>query len=598
MRMSKLFSQTLRDAPSEAEVTSHQLLLRAGFIRQLAAGVFSYLPLARRSLSKIEAILRQEIEAIGGQEISMPVVQPAEIWKESGRWQLIDAELGRFKDRTGRDMVLAMTHEEALADLVRREVRSYRQLPQLLYHIQTKWRDDPRPRAGLIRAREFTMKDSYSLDADWDGLDRQYRNHYQAYFNIFRRCGLPVIAVGADVGMMGGEMAHEFMYLTPIGEDTLLLCENSDYAANRQIATFRKKEPPAEQALPVEKVATPNSKTIEDLANFLDIPKSKTAKAVFSIADPTTRELDAKPFFVFAIIRGDMEVNETKLANAVAARSLRPATEEEIRTTGAEPGYASPVGLRLDGSKQPVTVIVDDMIPASPNLVAGANEAGYHLRNVNYGRDFKADLVADIASAQEGDACPRCGGALHAQRGVEVANIFKLGARYSAKMGCTFLDAQGEPQPVIMGSYGIGLGRLLACIAEEHHDEFGIVWPVNVAPYQVHLVLLAGKEAQTEEQNLAESLYSQLSAAGIEVLYDDRDASPGVKFNDADLIGLPLRLTVSRRALQAGGVEFKRRDRSERRVVELEDIAPEVQKAIIELRSDLDNHLTPVDFKE
>jgi prolyl-tRNA synthetase len=597
MRMSKLFSQTLRDAPSEAEIASHQLLLRAGFIRQLAAGVFSYLPLARRSLSKIEAILREEMEAIGGQEISMPLVQPAEIWKESGRWQSIDAELGRFKDRTGRDMALAMTHEEALADLVRREIRSYRQLPQLLYHIQIKWRDDPRPRAGLIRAREFTMKDSYSLDADWGGLDRQYRNHYQAYFNIFHRCGLPVIAVGADVGMMGGEMAHEFMYLTPIGEDTLLLCENSDYAANRQIATFRKRESPAEQALPVEKVATPNAQTIEDLASFLNIPKSRTAKAVFMIATPQGSETDAQPFFVFAIIRGDMEVNETKLANAMRARSLRPATEEEIRLTGAEPGYASPVGLRWEGSSLPVTVIVDDSIPTSPNLVAGANEAGYHQRNVNYGRDFKADQVADIASAQEGDACPRCGGTLHAQRGVEVANIFKLGARYSATMGCTFLDAQGEPQPVIMGSYGIGLGRLLACIAEEHHDEFGLIWPVSVAPYQVHLVLLAGKQSQTEEQALAEQLYSRLIAAGLEVLYDDREASPGVKFNDADLIGLPVRLTVSRRALQAGGVEFKRRDQSERRVVEVDSALAAVQAAIAGLHSDLTSQLAPVEFK-
>jgi prolyl-tRNA synthetase len=598
MRMTKLFSQTLRDVPSEAEIASHQLLLRAGFIRQLAAGVFSYLPLARRSLSKIEAILRQEIEAIGGQEISMPVVQPAEIWKESGRWQQIDAELGRFQDRTGRDMVLAMTHEEAIADIVRREVRSYRQLPQLLYHIQTKWRDDPRPRAGLIRAREFTMKDSYSLDADWDSLDRQYRDHYQAYFNIFHRCGLPVITVGADVGMMGGLMAHEFMYLSPIGEDTLLLCENCDYAANRQIATFRKKEAPSEQALPAEKVATPDSKTIEDLANFLEVPKSKTAKAVFLIATPQSPEADGRPIFVFAIIRGDMEVNETKLANAVKARSLRPATEEEIRLSGAEPGYASPVGLRMEHSSLPVTVIVDDTIPASPNLVAGANQAGYHLRNVNYGRDFKADLVADIASAQDGDACPRCGGALRAQRGVEVGNIFKLGARYSTTMGCTFLDAQGQPQPVIMGSYGIGLGRLLACVAEAHHDESGLIWPISVAPYQVHVVLLAGKESQSEEQVLAEKLYSQLTAAGVEVLYDERDASPGVKFNDADLIGLPIRLTVSRRALQAGGVEFKRRDQPERRVVAMEDILAEVRNTIEELYSELAKQVVQIDFKD
>jgi prolyl-tRNA synthetase len=598
MRMSKLFSQTLRDAPSEAEIASHQLLLRAGFIRQLAAGVFSYLPLARRSLSKIEAILRQEMDAIGGQEISMPVVQPAEIWKESRRWQLIDAELGRFQDRTGRDMVLAMTHEEALADLVRREVRSYRQLPQLLYHIQTKWRDDPRPRAGLIRTREFTMKDSYSLDADWDGLDRQYRDHYQAYFNIFRRCGLPVIAVGADVGMMGGQSAHEFMYLTPIGEDTLLLCENCDYAANRQIATFHKIELPEEPALPIEKVATPNAKTIEDLANYLNVPKSKTAKAVFLMAAPQSQQADGRPFFVFAIIRGDMEVNETKLANAVKARSLRPATEEEIRLIGAEPGYASPVNLSMEHSSLPVTVIVDDTIPASPNLVAGANQAGYHLRNVNYGRDFKADLVADIASAQEGDACPRCGGILHAQRGIEVGNIFRLGTRFSADMGCTFLDAQGQPQPVIMGSYGIGLGRLLASIAEKHHDEHGLIWPVSVAPYPVHLVLLAGKEAQTEEQALAERLYRQLCAAGVEVLYDERDASPGVKFNDADLIGLPLRLTVSRRALQAGGVEFKRRDQAERQVIPLEDVLTVTQATIDELQKQLDAKVVPVVYKD
>jgi prolyl-tRNA synthetase len=598
MRMSKLFSQTLRDVPSEAEIPSHQLLLRAGFIRQLAAGVFSYLPLARRSLSKIEAILRQEIEAIGGQEISMPVVQPAEIWKESRRWHLIDAEMGRFQDRSGRDMVLAMTHEEALADIVRREVRSYRQLPQLVYHIQTKWRDDPRPRAGLIRAREFTMKDSYSLDGDADGLDRQYRNHYQAYFNIFRRCGLPVIAVGADVGMMGGYLAHEFMYLTPVGEDTLLLCENCDYASNRQIAAFRKEEPPAEQALPIEKVATPNAKTIEGLANFLNVPKSKTAKAVFLIASPNGKEPEAKPFFVFAIIRGDMEVNETKLANALAARSLRPATEEEILATGAAPGYASPVGLQREDSQIPVTVIVDDMIPASPNLVAGANEAGYHLRNVNYGRDFEADIVTDIASAQEGDACPRCGGVLHAQRGVEVGNIFKLGTRFSDEMGCTFLDAQGEPQPVIMGSYGIGLGRLLASVAEAHHDEHGLIWPVSVAPYLVHLVLLAGKNPQSEEQTLAEQLYTQLTEAGVEVLYDDREASPGVKFNDADLIGVPIRLTISRRASQAGGVEFKRRDQAERRVVELEDVPGAIQATIAELQDELNSQLTPVEFKD
>ena len=585
MRMSQLFSQTLRAAPSEAEVASHQLLLRAGFIRQLAAGIFSYLPLARRSLNKIENIIRQEMDAIGGQEITMPVVHPADIWKETGRWYQIDAEMGRFKDRNGRDMVLAMTHEEVVADLVRREVHSYRQLPRLVYHIQTKWRDDPRPRAGLIRVREFTMKDSYSLDASWEGLDQQYNNHYQAYFNIFRRCGLPVIAVRSDVGMMGGQMAHEFMYLTPAGEDTLMLCKTCDYATNRQVARFKKPVPDAEPLLPVEPVATPETKTIEDLAHLLGVPKSRTAKAVFLMA--TTGEDEEQ--FVFAILRGDMELNETKVANALKARALRPATEDEIRATGAVPGYASPVGLP-NASK--TVVIVDDIIPQSPNLVAGANREGYHLRNTNYRRDYHADLVIDIAAAQEGDACPNCNGPLRAERGVEVGNIFKLGTRYSDALGCSFLDADGQSKPIIMGSYGIGSGRALACVAEEHHDASGLVWPVTVAPYQVHLVLLRDKGQATGEKGLqdaeeiAEKIYQELWAAGVEVLYDDREETPGVKFNDADLIGLPLRLTVSRRALQAGGVEFKRRDQAEKTILPLEQVSEQVKSVIDNLQAE------------
>ncbi|MDD2694810.1 MAG: proline--tRNA ligase, partial [Anaerolineales bacterium] len=333
MRISQLFGNTLREAPAEAEIASHQLLARAGFIRQLAAGLFSYLPLARRSLTKIENIIREEMNAIGGQEMTMPVVHPADIWKETQRWYQIGSEMGRFKDKNGRDMVLAMTHEEVVADLVRKEIRSYRQLPRLVYHIQTKWRDDPRPRAGLIRVREFTMKDSYSLDADWEGLDKQYRLHYQAYFNIFHRCGLSVVAVKSDVGMMGGKLAHEYMYLTPIGEDTLLLCDKCGYSANRQIAIFRKPSAEKEAPLPVEKVPTPNTTTIDDLAALLGVPKSKTAKAVFMIAalpeGETTRDQ-----FVFAVVRGDMEVNETKLTNALKAKELRPATEAEIKAVG------------------------------------------------------------------------------------------------------------------------------------------------------------------------------------------------------------------------------------------------------------------------
>ena len=592
MKMTRLFSQTLRDIPSEAEIPSHQLLLRAGFIRQLAAGIFSYLPLARRSLNKIENIMRQEINAIGGQELTMPVIHPAEIWQETGRWYQVGSEMGRFKDKNGRDMVLAMTHEEVIADLVRREIRSYRQLPQLLYHIQTKWRDDPRPRAGLIRVREFTMKDSYSLDADWEGLDQQYRAHYQAYFNIFHRCGLPALAVSADVGMMGGQMAHEFMYLTPIGEDTLLLCDGCGYAANRQIARFAKPSPQGTAPLPIEKVATPGTKTIEDLANFLGVAHSQTAKAVFMIATIPEGQQKAERF-VFAVVRGDMEVNETKLAHAVKAVELRPATEDEIRSVGAVPGYASPVGLKN------VLVVVDDLIPGSVNLVSGANQEGYHLRNVNYGRDYQADIVADITAAREGDACPQCGEQLHAERGVEVGNIFKLGSRYSEALGCLYLDQAGQTHPVIMGSYGIGSGRLLACIAEAHHDEYGLAWPISVAPYQVHLIKLAGrsKDAPDETTRIAEQIYQELEQAGVEVLFDDRDESPGVKFNDADLIGIPIRLTVGERSLKNGGVEFKRRTQAERSIIALDMVSSAIQTEIAALESAIRATVVTVPFK-
>ena len=596
MRLSKLFGQTLREVPAEADFPSHQLLLRAGFIRQLAAGVFSYLPLARRALTKIENILRREMDAIGGQEITMPVVHPADLWRETGRWYQIDAEMGRFKDRSGRDLVLGMTHEEVIADLVRKEIRSYRQLPRLLYQIQTKWRDDPRPRAGLIRAREFTMKDSYSLDADWEGLDAQYRAHYQAYFNIFHRCGLPVIAVRADVGMMGGKLAHEFMYLTPNGEDTLLLCDACGYSANRQIARFQKPPAPEEPALPTEKIPTPDTKTIEDLSRFLQVPKSKTAKAVFLIASIPQGE-QSVDHFVFAIVRGDMEVNETKLANAIQAKELRPATEDEIRLIGAVPGYASPVGIVRQKEKMHVTVVVDDIIPHSANLVAGANQACYHLRNVNYGRDYQAEFVADIAAAQDGDACPECGSPLRAVRGVEVGNIFQLGTRYSDSLGCTFLDQEGQARQVIMGSYGIGSGRLLASIAEEHHDEHGLIWPVSVAPYQVHLVVLPGKGQEASILAAAEQLYRDLQAGGIEVLMDDRQESPGVKFNDADLIGLPIRLTVSQRSLKDGGVEFKRRDQADRRLIALQEIITCVQDEIGILNIEVERSVVETQYR-
>ena len=568
MRLSRLFSQTRREVPVEAEIASHQLLLRAGFIRPLGAGIFTYLPLAQRSLHRIATIMREEINAIGGQEVCMPVIHPAEVWQATGRWQSIGSEMGRFKDKSGHDMVLAMTHEEVVADLVRNEVHSYRQLPQLIYHIQTKWRDDPRPRAGLIRAREFTMLDSYSLDKDEEGLDVQYQAHYHAYQRIFDRCGVPVAAIQSDVGMMGGQLAHEFMYLTPIGEDTIMFCSGCQYAANRQVARFSKPAPAEETALPIEKVSTPNTSTIADLSRLLNIPPSKTAKAVFYIATLTTGE-EQKDRFVFALLRGDMELNETKLANAVKANALRPAMEEEICSVGAEPGFASPLGIRN------ALVVVDDLIPVSPNLVAGANQVGFHLRNVNYGRDYQAEIVADIASADDGAACPQCGHAMNSQRGVEVGNIFKLGTRYSQSTGCTFSDENGKEKLVIMGSYGIGLGRLLACIAEEHHDDKGLQWPASISPYPLHLLTLFGKDSPVREK--ADSVYEMLTSSGFEPLFDDRQESPGVKFNDADLIGLPIRLTLSEKSLALGGLELKLRNSAEKTIIPIADVIDQVR---------------------
>ena len=585
MKMSQLFGQTLRQPPADAQIASHQLLVRAGFIRQLGAGIFSYLHLARRSMTKIENILRQEMDGIGGQEITMPIVHPADVWKATNRWYEIGPEMGRFHDRNDRDMVLAMTHEEVVADLVRSEIQSYKQLPRLIYHLQTKWRDDPRPRAGLIRVREFTMKDSYSLDTDWEGLDTQYRAHYQAYFNIFSRCGLPAVAVKSDVGMMGGKLAHEFMYLTPIGEDTILICDECGYLANRQIARFRKPTPVEEKPLPTEKVATPEMKTIAGLAEFLNIPESRTAKALFVVATVTEDQQEAEKL-VFAIVRGDMDVNETKLANALKAKSLRPAREDEIEAVGAVPGYASPIGI------EGVIVVVDELIPQSPNLVAGANDEGYHLLNVNYGRDYQAAIVTDITAAEAGYACPACGAALRASKGVEIGNIFKLGTRYSDALGCSYLDQDGKARPVVMGSYGIGVGRLLASVAEECRDEQGLIWPITVAPYHVYLVALRGGE------EIAERLYEDLEAAGVEVLYDDRNERAGVKFNDADLIGIPIRLTVSERSLEAGGVEVKLRRSEDRTVVPAGEAVSHVKGTIEMLEKEIAETVVTVPYND
>lgn len=545
MRMSRLFSRTLREAPNGADSKGYEYLLRAGFIRQLGAGVFNLLPLGFRAVTKIETIIREEMDRIGGQEILMPLVNPADVWKETGRYYSIDREMSRFKDRVGRDMVLAMTHEEVVTDLARGEIDSYKRMPLLVYQIQTKWRDDPRPRAGLIRVREFTMKDSYSFDVDQAGLDEQYRAHYTAYFRIFGRTGLPVIVVGADSGMMGGKISHEYMYLSPIGEDTIITCPACHYTANRQVASFTKSYQ-SEAMRPMEKVHTPETKTIEELVAFLKIEKRQTAKSVFMVGtfiDDTNGEEENK--LIVAVVRGDLEVEENKLQNAARANALRPAHREEIEEMGMVAGYGSAIG-----AKEGIVVIVDDSVARSNNLVAGANEWEHHWLNTNFGRDYQG-TVADIASAQAGFACPECSGPLSSSRGIEVGNIFQLGTRYSEAMECYFQDESGTRRPVIMGSYGIGVGRLLASLAEAYCDESGLALPITVAPMQVHLVSLV-KESET-----VDALYDELMRAGIDVLWDDRKESAGVKFADADLIGLPIRITVGSRSLKEGAVEVK-----------------------------------------
>ena len=573
MRMSRLFGETLREAPAGIESPGHQFLLRAGYVRQLGQGIFSYLPLGWQAMMHIEQILREELTAIGGVEVSLPVVHPAELWQQSGRYQKIGAELTRFQDRRDRDMVLAMTHEEVVASLAAGEISSYRQLPRLVFQIQIKWRDDPRPRAGMIRAREFTMKDSYSLDLDEAGLDTQYRAHYDAYFKIFTRCGLPVVAVGADVGIMGGSGAHEFMYLTPLGEDTLVLCDSCGYAQNRQVATSRKAAAEPEELREVRRVETPHATTIEELAALLEVERARTAKIVFLAAEHRSEDGEPVVRLIVAVVRGDTDLNEAKLANLLGGAELRPMTLEEIAAVGAVAGFASPIGLT--GGE----VIADELVMSSPNLVAGANEEGWHLLGTNAGRDWRPDVVADIVAADDGDGCSVCGSPLRTERGVEVGNIFKLGTRFADAFEATYLDPDGNSKPIVMGSYGIGVGRLLACIAEEHHDERGLRLPVAIAPYPVHLTVLRGSDSAAGE--VAERVYGSLEASGIGVLFDDRGERPGVQFADADLIGLPVRLTVSERSLKAGGIELKRRDADAARIV-AEDAL------VLELRAELD----------
>ena len=563
MRFSRLFGKTLRQAPAEAESVSHQLLLRAGMIAQEAAGVYSYLPLGWRSLRKIEQIIREEMDKAGGQELMMPALQPFELWQQSGRDVSFGKTLFTLTDRKEHQLALGPTHEEVISDLAHRYVQSYRDLPLLLYQIQTKFRDEPRPRGGLLRVREFTMKDLYSFDVDEAGLDESYEKMAQAYKNIYARLGLPALMVEADSGAIGGKDSHEFMVITESGEDEVIYCPTCGYAANAERAKSAKERVNGGVLLPLEEVATPGAKTIEEVATFLGVSATQTLKAVFYSADNE---------FIVVVIRGDLGVNETKLKNTLKCSELRLAVESEVEEAGVVAGFASPIGI----SK--VRVVADDSITLGSNFIAGANKPGYHFRNANYPRDFQVDLMTDIALARPGDSCPKCGSKLSSSRGLEVGHIFKLGTFLSESFQVFFLDRDGVSRPAIMGCYGIGVGRLLAAIVEQSHDDKGIILPLSVAPYQVYLCPLYLDNPVVA--STAEDIYQKLEEQGIEVLYDDRNESPGVKFNDADLLGIPLRLTLSPRTLKSQSIEAKWRTEKEAQLLPLENVAVKIKKLL------------------
>jgi prolyl-tRNA synthetase len=563
MRVSHMFGKTLRQDPAEVETASHRLMLKAGLMHQVAAGIYAYMPLAYRSLRKIEQIIREEMDAAGGQEVHMPALHPREIWQETGRDAALGEILFHLKDRRGREMVLAPTHEEIITQMVKAHVGSYRDLPLTLYQVQTKFRDETRPRAGLIRGREFTMKDAYSFDADEEGLALSYQNMEQAYRNIFRRCGLPILVVEADSGAIGGKHSQEFILPADSGEDTVLYSPKCGYAANAERATFTLPPVPEEADLPLEEVATPGAKSIADVADFLGVPKNKTLKAVFYSVDGKV---------VFVVVRGDIEVNEIKLRNLLHASDLRLATDEEVAQAGLVAGSASPVG------QKGITVVADESINSGANFVVGANRDGYHLRNATHPRDFQADMVADIALAEEGYACPGCDEPLQAIRGIEVGHIFKLGTFYSARLNASYLDDQGQQRPIIMGCYGIGVGRLLAGAIEQNHDDKGIIFPTPIAPYQVHLISLKPEDDQVSK--ISNELYERLQSEGLEVLYDDREETAGVKFNDADLLGLPVRLVMSPRNLNQEAVEVKGRREEKARLVSTGDVVETVKRML------------------
>ena len=562
MRMSKLFLKTLREAPAEAELPSHQLLLRAGLVMPLAAGLYSFTPLGWRAMRKIEALIREEMDRAGGQEVHLPALQPIELWEQTGRAGAFGSTLFRLVDRRERGFALAPTHEEAVSTLAARHVQSYRDLPVTLYQIQTKFRDETRPRGGLVRLREFAMKDAYSFDPDWETLDQSYASAYAAYEAIFARAGVPVLVADADSGAIGGKDSQEFIYLNKHGEDEVLLCPQCGYAANAEKAVFRREPPIPGDAGPIERVDTPGQRTIAELAAFLGIEPRQTAKAVFYLADD-------KP--VLVAIRGDLDVNETKVQNALKAVDLEPMDDAAVIRARLVAGSAGPVGLAG------VTVLADDSAVEAPNLVSGANEPDVHLRNVNYGRDWRAAITGDFALAQAGLGCPNCEGVLETRNGMELGHVFKLGTQYSEAMGVHYLDEGGERHTAVMGCYGIGVDRLMAAVIEANHDENGIVWPESVAPYDVHVVVL-----NTDDEAVAAALgevESALATARLDILVDDRDESPGAKFKDADLLGMPVRVTVSPRALQKGGVELTLRRTGESEIVPAGELVDRIRAA-------------------
>lgn len=574
MRMSKMYLKTLREVPAEAEIPSHVWLLRAGMIRKLVSGVYGFMPMGKKILQKIETIVREEMDAKGAQEILMSAIQPAELWQESGRWYAYGPEMWRLKDRNEREFCLGPTHEEIFTDIVRSEVDSYRQLPLNLYQIQTKYRDEKRPRFGLMRSREFIMKDAYSFDRDWESLDQSYNQMYDAYTKVFERCGLTFRAVEADTGAMGGSGSHEFCALSEHGESEIAYCEACKMAATREQATCIDDKAEAVEMLPMEIVHTPGTKTIAEVTGFLKIDEKQTMKALLF------RVYDQDYKYVAAFIRGDRELNMIKLINAlgIPEHAIEFADENAMHEeTGSVGGFTGPVGLH------DCKIVIDTELVETKNLCAGACKADHHMINVNYGRDYKADIVTELKLIQEGYPCPQCGAPVKLTRGIEVGQVFKLGTKYSESMHAYYKDENMQEKPIIMGCYGIGVSRTLAAVVEQHHDDNGIIWPMSVTPY--HAIITVVNVNQELQMNLAEEIYNKLKAAGVDVLLDDRNERPGVKFKDADLIGIPVRITVGKKAGE-GVVEYKLRKESRASELEVKDAV----QAVITLVKEANQH--------